>query len=252
MAASLTDFAEDKILNVLRNIAAAGITPYIALFTVAPGEAGGGTEVTGGSYARTPVTFNAPSAGIIANSAIVNFPTPSANWGNVIGWAVMDASSGGNMWAYCDIASQTINTGIAVNFQAGQLTVGLSHASLTNYFRDAALNIFRGVTLAGITPRVGLYTVAPTQSTAGTEVTGGSYARESVTFGAPSGGVITNSAQVNLPTPSANWGTVVAHGLSDAASAGNLLTFAAVSPSQVVNTGNADFFAASALTVTVS
>lgn len=252
MAASLTDFGENAILNVLRGIAASGFAPFVALFTVAPGESGGGTEVSGGSYSRQAVTFGAPSGGQIANSSIINFTTPTANWGNVVAWGIFDASSGGNLWAYCDIATQTINTGTAVNFQAGQLTIGLSHASLTNYFRDAALNIFRGVTLAAITPRAALFTAAPTQAGGGTEVSGGSYARPTVPFAAPSGGVIQNSAQVNFPTPTANWGTVVSHGLYDAASAGNLLCFAAVSPNQVINTGNADFFASGALSVTVS
>ena len=133
-----------------------------------------------------------------------------------------------------------------------QATVTISHASLTNYFRDACLNVFRNTSVTGITPRVALYTTAPTASTSGTEATGGSYARVSVTFGAPSSGVISNTTQLTFPTPSATWGTVVAHGLTDAASAGNILTFAAVSPSQTINTGNAVSFSSSAITVTAS
>lgn len=252
MAASLTDFAEDKILNILRGTTATGFSPYLALYTVAPTETGGGTEVTGGSYARTAVTFGAPSSGTISNSGAVTFPTPTASWGNVVAWAIMDASSGGNMWAYCDISTQTVNSGATVSFQSAQATVTLSHASLTNYFRDACLNLFRNTSVTGVTPRVGLFTTAPTASTSGTEVSGGSYARVSVTFGAPSGGVISNSSQITFATPTAGWGAVTAHGLFDAASSGNLLTFAAVSPSQTINTGNAVSFSSSALTVTCS
>ena len=49
-----TDFLEDKILNhVFRNVAyTAPATVYVGLFTTATTDAGGGTEVTGGGYAR--------------------------------------------------------------------------------------------------------------------------------------------------------------------------------------------------------
>jgi hypothetical protein len=250
--ASITNHAEDAFLNILRGTTLSGITPYLALFTVAPGEAGGGTEVTGGSYARTAVTFGAPSAGVISNSGAVTFPVPSAGWGDVVAWAIMDAASGGNMWTFCNIDTQTVNTGATVTFLTGQATVSLSHASLTNYFRDACLNVFRGTAVTGITTRVGLFTTAPTQSGGGTEVTGGSYARVNVTFGAPASGVITNPSTVSFATPSAGWGTVTAWAYADAASAGNLLFFAAVSPSQTINTGNSVSFGASGLTVTGS
>jgi hypothetical protein len=78
---------------------------YIALFTAAPGEAGGGTEVSGGAYARvnlppSDTNWAAPSAGngITSNLVAVTFPAPvGANWGTVTHFAIFDALTGGNM-----------------------------------------------------------------------------------------------------------------------------------------------------------
>ena len=125
---AMTNYLEDALLNeVLRNT---GYTPvatvYAALFTAAPGEAGGGTEVSGGAYARTAVTFAAPASGQCSNSADVTFPTASANWGTVTHVAIMDASSGGNMLFYGALdASKTVNSGDSIKFATGNLVVAL-------------------------------------------------------------------------------------------------------------------------------
>ena len=123
---AMTNYLEDALLNeVFRNT---GYTPaatvYVGLYTVAPGEAGGGTEVSGGSYARQSVTFGAPSGGVVSNSGTVTFPTASANWGTVVAFAISDASSAGNMLVYSNLsASKTINNGDTASFSAGTLSV---------------------------------------------------------------------------------------------------------------------------------
>lgn len=105
---------------------------YIALFTAAPNDAGGGTEVTGGSYARAqlnPADANwaAPAAGngVTSNAAAITFPAPTANWGSVTHFAVMDASTAGNMLFHGALsASKTVNNGDpAPEFAIGDLTV---------------------------------------------------------------------------------------------------------------------------------
>lgn len=125
---ALTDFAENKVQGALFGGAALGApaTWYIALFTAAPNDAGGGTEVTGGAYARVAVTndqttgFNAPSGGLVDNKNAINFPTPTAGWGTVTHVGKFDASSGGNLWEYVALtASKTINIGDIVSFAAG-------------------------------------------------------------------------------------------------------------------------------------
>lgn len=82
--------------------------------------------------------------------------------------------------------------------------------------------------------------VTPAELEAGTltnEVTGGAYARQAVTFGAPSspGGVTTNSAQVTFPTATAAWGTVTHYAIMDALTVGNVLIYGDLDNSKVVD-----------------
>ena len=123
---SKTDFLEDSMLNhVLRNTAyTPASTIYVALFTATPGEAGGGSEVTGNNYARKAVTFGAPSAGTITNSADVVFDQASGSWGTISYFALFDALTNGNMLYYGALtSSKTINSGDQLKFAAGGITV---------------------------------------------------------------------------------------------------------------------------------
>jgi hypothetical protein len=100
-----------------------------------------------------------------------------------------------------------------------------------------------------------LYTVAPTATTAGTEVvtSGGTlYARQAVTFGAAAAGVCQNSAPVTFPVAGAPWGTILAAAITDnaTAGAGNVLYFGNLAVSKIVGTGDQVSFATSALSVT--
>lgn len=111
----LTDLMEDRIINWFRGTTfpAAPSNIYIALFTAAPTDAGGGTEVTGGAYARQQFVLANPSGGKpVGNTAQVVFPEATANWGNVTHAAIMDAGTGGNMLAWSALdAPKTVNTG---------------------------------------------------------------------------------------------------------------------------------------------
>lgn len=125
-------------------------------------------------------------------------------------------------------------------------------AAKSHYLDNAVLNhVLRNVSLTSpATVYAALFTVVPTPSTSGTEVTGGSYARVATTFGAPALGVSTNSAPVAFPTATANWGTVVAVGIFDAVSGGNLLYFGLLTTSKAVDNGDTASFASSALSIT--
>jgi len=105
---------------------------HVALFTAAPGETGGGTEVSGGSYARVqrdPSDSNWTGAsstdGLTDNAAAITFPAPTANWGVVTHFAILDAASSGNMLIYGALtASKTVNNGDAApQFAAGALDI---------------------------------------------------------------------------------------------------------------------------------
>lgn len=135
-------------------------------------------------------------------------------------------------------------------------------------FRAQAIGITGASAGAGSGPTslyVGLLTANPTDSTAGTEVTGGSYARVAVTSAlanwagtqsagstiasSGSSGTTSNNGAITFPAPTANWGTVTGFGVYDASSGGNLLIYAALSTSKTVNSGDAaPSFAAAALT----
>lgn len=105
---------------------------YVALFTAAPSDAGGGTEVSGGSYARAQLNpadanWSAPDAtgGLTDNLAAITFPAPTANWGQATHFAIFDASTAGNMLIWGALATpKTINNGDpAPSFPIGALDI---------------------------------------------------------------------------------------------------------------------------------
>lgn len=124
--AAMTDYLENALVDhVLRNTAyTSPTTVYLALFTDATSDAGGGTEVTGGSYARQAVTMTAPSNGATENSGTVSFTNMPA--ATVTHCAIFDASTAGNMLLHGALdASRTVGSGDTLTFAAGALDVTL-------------------------------------------------------------------------------------------------------------------------------
>lgn len=124
--AGKSDYLENALLDhVLRNTAyTSPTTVYVGLYTAAPTDAGGGTEVSGGGYAREAATFGAASGGSISNSAIVDFGTTTGAWGTVTHFGIFDAETAGNL-LYWDAltAEKVIGNGDPVSFPIGDLTV---------------------------------------------------------------------------------------------------------------------------------
>ena len=124
--AEFSDFMENKIIDhMLRN---QSYTPpstlYVALFTTATSDAGGGTEVSGGAYARQAAGLSAASGGASSNAADITFPTATADWGTITHVALMDALTGGNMLMHSPLdASKTVNNGDTFKINAGDLDV---------------------------------------------------------------------------------------------------------------------------------
>ncbi len=131
MPGSFTDYLEDKVLrHVLTNTAyTSPTTIYVGLFTVAPTDTGGGTEVstTSTGYARQTGTFSVSGTGTTAsNSVAIEYPTATASWGTIVAVALFDAASGGNMLMYSTLnTNRTINSGDIFRIPAGSLTVTL-------------------------------------------------------------------------------------------------------------------------------
>jgi hypothetical protein len=155
--AHMSDFLENKLLDWLLRAQAIGITgataaagtglatAYIGLLTVNPSDTGGGTEVTGGSYARVAVTSSlanwagtqaaasttasSGTSGTTSNNAVITFPTPTANWGVVTGIGIYDATTTGNLLFWAPLtASKTVNNGDAApSFAAAALTIQIDN-----------------------------------------------------------------------------------------------------------------------------
>jgi hypothetical protein len=130
VANNKTDFLEAAIINhVLRNVEyVRPTTVYVGLFTVAAGETGGGTEVSGGSYARQAITFAAPSqvggGAKTTNSGDITFPTASGDWGACSDMGIFDAVSGGNLLYFGPLdVPKTVLNGDTIKFSSGQLAV---------------------------------------------------------------------------------------------------------------------------------
>jgi len=127
--AEMSNFLENALINAtLRNTTYTSVaTVYVSLWTSDPTDAGSGTEVSGGSYARTAVTFGAPSNGASLNSADVTFPTATASWGTV-GWiGINDAASSGNLLYHSPLdTAKTIDTGDIFKISTGNLSVTLA------------------------------------------------------------------------------------------------------------------------------
>lgn len=127
-------------------------------------------------------------------------------------------------------------------------------AAMSNYLENALINaVLRNTSYTSPSVvYVGLYTSDPTDANTGTEVSGGSYARKAVTFGAPSNGASSNSALIEFNQATANWGTVTHMGILDASTGGNLLFHGALTSSKTIENGDVFKFDASSLSVTLA
>jgi hypothetical protein len=126
---SMSDYLENALLNaVLRNTPYTSPSQvYVALFTSDPTDAGTGTEVSGGGYARQPVTFNAPSNGQVTNAADILFPIATASWGTVTHVGIYDAVTGGNLLFHGALTtSKTISANDQLKIAAGDLSISLA------------------------------------------------------------------------------------------------------------------------------
>ena len=124
--AEMSNYLENAVINaVLRNTSyTSPAAVYVGLYTSDPGEGNTGTEVSGGSYARTAVTFGAPSNGVSTNSASVTFPTATGTWGTVTHIGILDATTSGNLLCYTPLdASKSIASGDVFTISTGNLSV---------------------------------------------------------------------------------------------------------------------------------
>ena len=130
--AGFSDYLEDKVLDHVFGGTAytAPGTLYVALYTSAPSDTGGGTEVSGGSYARksmAAMTVSGTSPTTATNGAAVEFVTATGTWGTVTHVGVFDAATSGNLMAWAALtASKAVSSGDFFRFDAGDLDITLA------------------------------------------------------------------------------------------------------------------------------
>ncbi len=111
--------------------------------------------------------------------------------------------------------------------------------SFSNYLENKVLGHVFGATpyTAPATLYVGLFTSSPGETGSGTEVSGGSYARQTIAF-TVTGSQASNTAAVEFPTATASWGTITFAAIYDALSGGNLLAYGALTTSKTIDNGD--------------
>lgn len=127
--AGFSDYLENELLDHVLSVGAySAPTIYVGLYTATPSDSGGGTECSGGSYARVDASssFSAASGGSSANTSAITFPEATASWGTVTHFGIFDAATTGNLllWGALD-ASKAVDSGDTVSFAIGDLTVTL-------------------------------------------------------------------------------------------------------------------------------
>jgi hypothetical protein len=126
MAGNLTNFLENKLIDHFLGTASYTMPAdvYVGLFTVTPGEAAGGTEVTGGSYARQTATFTAAASGATSNDTNIDFTGMPAATTVAIG--IFDASTSGNMLLYGSLTTnKTTDAGDTLRIATGDLDISI-------------------------------------------------------------------------------------------------------------------------------
>ena len=127
----MSNFLENALLNATLNgtTYTSPAAVYVGLFTSDPTDAGSGTEVSGGSYARKAASFGTASgtSGSIATDADLEFDQATGDWGTISHIAIFDAVSSGNLLYHSALdASKVISTGDIFKIASGSLTVTLA------------------------------------------------------------------------------------------------------------------------------
>jgi hypothetical protein len=127
MAGNLSDYLENKLLDHFLGTTSYTMpsTIYVALYTVAPNDAGGGTEVTGGSYARQTATFDAAASGATQNDSDIDFVDMPAC--TVVAIGIHDALTSGNLLVHGTLtANKSLDAGDTLRIATGDLDISIN------------------------------------------------------------------------------------------------------------------------------
>lgn len=129
--AGFSDYLENKtLLHIFGGTAYSAPSLFLGLYTAAPSDSGGGTEVSGGSYARKSLpnmTVSGTDPTLATNGAAAEFVTATGTWGTITHVGVFDAASSGNLLAWAALtASKAVASGDVFRFDAGDLDITLA------------------------------------------------------------------------------------------------------------------------------
>lgn len=272
---SFTNDLEGKLLDHVFNGAGVAYTPataiYLCLCTADPGETATGASMNEVAnqygYARTAITFGAAATRRVTQNAAVNFHQASGGgWGTVSHWAIATTNTygSGDVLAYGAFsASKAVNDGDTPSVASGQVYVEFSAGEISNYLANALLDFaYRNQSYTQPDTYVALCTATIADGDTGSSITepgSGAYARKQVndnggsspTWNLVSSSLIDNTHDIVFPTATGDWGTMVAVGICDAATVGNLLFYDNDMVDKAVNTDDTAKFPAGDLDITM-
>lgn len=255
---SLTDFAENKLLDHVLNAAyTPPTTVYLALCTADPTDAATGASMSevanSGAYARTAITFGAAASRRVTQSGAVTFPQANGAWGTVSHWAVVSTNTygSGDVLAHGAFGTpKSVVSGNTPSVGNAEVYVEFSAGEISDFLANKLLDLaFRNVAYSKPNTFVALVTVAITDGMTGSTITepaGGAYARVQVnpnggaspTWDLAASGLVDNTHLVDFPNATASWGTIVGVGIISAATVGDLLFYDNGLADQAVGTGD--------------
>lgn len=209
------DYLEKKLLDLVFSSAAYSIpaTLYCGLYTVTPNDDGtGGTEVTGGSYARVSITNNAtnfPAASggnpsIKSNGVSLTFPVATGSWGTVVGVGIFDASTSGNLLAW--------NSLVGVSYDYTATTADLFTAPGSSFSANDTVRLLYttgGTTPTGVSLNTTYYVVGLSGTTFNLSLTSGGSAIDITAAGSGRVALISPKIVVNGDATSFSAGTLI-------------------------------------------
>jgi hypothetical protein len=254
---SISDYLELELLDHVFQAAATYTPPtvYIALSTADPlDDATGLAEPGSGNYARKAhSTWNTAAARAITNNGVITFNTANGAWGTITHYAIMDASTAGNMLAHGSLAtSKSVVDGNTPSIADTEISVSFNTGGFSDYLALELLDhVFGNGAYTSPSTYLALSTTIPTDAANVTEPGAGAYARvECTAWDAASAGATQNTGVTTFPTPTASWGVCVFSVIYDASVAGNYLARGDITD-QTPDDGDTVRFNAGALDVTL-
>lgn len=235
---SISNYLEDAwIAHIFGGTAyTPAATVYLALGTGAT-DAGLTGEFSGNNYARAAISFGAAAARAISNDTQITFPQASGNWGTATHWGIYDAASVGNLLAWGTINGGTgtaVNTNDTASMAIGQIQVTVGAGGFSTDAAHKLLNLtFDNVAYLQPATHAAIGKTY-TDGAAGTEASGGNYARVNVAAWTRTNNNAVNTAALTFPSPlTADWigapfDQIVIY---DAATLGNVLAYGSFAPS---------------------